>query len=159
MRKHAVLLAFAALLGTTCAWGAQQHPARGIVIEVGKAHRSLVVSCDAIPGYMDPMEMSFVVRDSTMLTAIKPGTTIRFTIVEGDHVLYADNIQAITAANLESEPMEAGGLVTKAGFDATAKEGDRLEGNERARPPQPVTEAVKQWLRDNLAPEHRRWLK
>jgi 2,5-furandicarboxylate decarboxylase 1 len=58
-----------------------------------------------------------------------------------------------------SEPMEAGGLVTKAGFDATAKEGDRLEGNERARPPQPVTEAVKQWLRDNLAPEHRRWLK
>src|ERR1700691_498015 len=110
MRKHAVLLAFAALLGTTCAWGAQQHPARGIVIQVGKAHRSLVVSCDAIPGYMDPMEMSFAVRDSRMLAAIKPGTTIRFTIVEGDHVLYADNLQAITAANLESEPMEAGGL-------------------------------------------------
>jgi protein SCO1 len=112
MRKHAVLLAFAALLGTTCAWGAQQHPARGIVIEVGKAHRSLVVSCDAIPGYMDPMEMSFAVRDSRMLTAIKPGTTIRFTIVERDHVLYADNLQATTAANLESEPMEAGGLTT-----------------------------------------------
>jgi hypothetical protein len=35
MRKHAVLLAFAALLGTTGAWGAQQHPARGIVIQVG----------------------------------------------------------------------------------------------------------------------------
>ena len=27
MRKHVVLLAFAALLGTTGAWGAQQHPA------------------------------------------------------------------------------------------------------------------------------------
>jgi protein SCO1/2 len=61
---------------------------------------------------MDPMEMSFAVRDSRMLTAIKPGTTIRFTIVERDHVLYADNLQATTAANLESEPMEAGGLTT-----------------------------------------------
>ena len=112
MRKHVVLLAFAALLGTTGAWGAQQHPARGIVIQVGKAHRSLVVSCEAIPGYMDPMEMSFAVRDSRMLTAIKPGTTIRFIMVERDHVLYADNLQATTAANLESEPMEAGGLST-----------------------------------------------
>jgi protein SCO1/2 len=58
------------------------------------------------------MEMSFAVRDSSMLAAIKPGTTIRFTIVERDHVLYADNLQATTAANLESEPMEAGGLTT-----------------------------------------------
>jgi protein SCO1/2 len=110
MRKHAVLLAFAALIGTPGAWGAQQHPARGIVIQVGTAHRSLVVSCEAIPGYMDPMEMSFTVRDSRMLTTIKPGTTIHFTIIERDHVLYADDIRATTAANLESEPMEAGGL-------------------------------------------------
>jgi protein SCO1/2 len=115
MRKHAVLLAVAALLGTTGAWCAQQHPARGIVIQVGKAHRSLVVSCEAIPGYMDPMEMSFAVRDSRVLTAIKPGTTIRFTIVERDHVLYADHLQATTAANLESEPMEAAGLTTLQG--------------------------------------------
>src|SRR5271155_5505959 len=107
MRKHVVLLAFAALLGTTGARGAQQHPARGIVIEVGKADRSLVVSCEAIPGYMGPREMSFAVRDSSMLTAIKPGTTVRFTIAERNHVLYADNLQATTAANLESEPMEA----------------------------------------------------
>jgi protein SCO1/2 len=110
MRGHAVILAFAALLGATGAWGAQQHPAKGIVIQVGKAHRSLIVSCEAIPGYMDAMEMSFTVRDPRMLTTIKPGTTIRFTMVERDHVLYADDIHATTAANLESEPMEAGGL-------------------------------------------------
>jgi protein SCO1/2 len=64
---------------------------------------------------MDPMEMSFAVRDSRVLTAIKPGTTIRFTIVERDHVLYADHLQATTAANLESEPMEAAGLTTLQG--------------------------------------------
>jgi len=59
--------------------------------------------------------MSFAVRDSRVLTAIKPGTTIRFTIVERDHVLYADHLQATTAANLESEPMEAAGLTTLQG--------------------------------------------
>jgi protein SCO1 len=111
MRGHAVILAFAALLGATSAWGAaQQHPAKGIVIQVEKAQRSVIISCDAIPGYMGPMEMSFTVRDPRMLTTIKPGTTIRFTMVERDHVLYADDIHATTAANLESEPMEAGGL-------------------------------------------------
>jgi 4-hydroxy-3-polyprenylbenzoate decarboxylase len=58
-----------------------------------------------------------------------------------------------------SEPMEAGGLVTKAGFDATAKAGDRSEGNERALPPREVSAAVKQWFMDNLAPDKRGWLK
>ena len=109
MRKYAVLLAFAAMFGTS-AWCGQQHPASGIVIEVGKTHRSMVVSCEAIPGYMEAMEMSFTVRDSSMLTTIKPGMTIHFTIVDRDHVLYAEDIRATTAANLESEPMEAGGL-------------------------------------------------
>jgi len=58
-----------------------------------------------------------------------------------------------------SEPMENAGLVTKAGFDATAKSSDRAEGNERARPPAAVREAVTQWLTRHLPPEHRRWLK
>jgi hypothetical protein len=49
--------------------------------------------------------------------------------------------------------------VTKAGFDATAKAGDRLEGNERARPPLEVTRAVNRWLKDNIPPAERRWLK
>ena len=58
-----------------------------------------------------------------------------------------------------SEPMEVAGFVTKAGFDATAKAGDRLEGNERARPPLEVTRAVNRWLKDNIPPAERRWLK
>ena len=42
-----------------------------------------------------------------------------------------------------SEPMEDGGLVTKAGFDATAKAGDRVEGIERALPPQVQRDAAR----------------
>jgi 2,5-furandicarboxylate decarboxylase 1 len=58
-----------------------------------------------------------------------------------------------------SEPMEQGGLVTKAGYDATAKSGDRAEGIERALPPAAVSRAAVDWLRTQLPPERRRWLK
>jgi protein SCO1 len=110
MMKRALLVAFVALLGATGACGAQEHSARGVVLQLDKVHRTLVVSCEAIPGYMDPMEMSFAVRDPRMLTTITPGTTVSFTIVERNKVLYAEDVQATTVANFESEPMEADGL-------------------------------------------------
>ena len=58
-----------------------------------------------------------------------------------------------------SEPMEDGGLVTKAGFDATAKAGDRVEGIDRALPPLAQREAARAWLMDTLPSEKRGWLK
>lgn len=58
-----------------------------------------------------------------------------------------------------SEAMEDGGLVTKAGFDATAKAGDRVEGIDRALPPPALTAAAKKWFADNLPAERRLWLK
>jgi 4-hydroxy-3-polyprenylbenzoate decarboxylase len=58
-----------------------------------------------------------------------------------------------------SEPMEDGGLVTKAGFDATAKPNDRAEGVERALPPAASLEAAKCWFVENLPPAQREWLK
>jgi 4-hydroxy-3-polyprenylbenzoate decarboxylase len=58
-----------------------------------------------------------------------------------------------------SEPMEDGGLVTKVGFDATAKANDRVEGIDRALPPAVYRQAAKDWLTENLPPESRTWLK
>ena len=58
-----------------------------------------------------------------------------------------------------SEAMEEGGLVTKAGFDATAKAGDRVEGIDRALPPAAQREAAKRWFTENLPPSRRQWLK
>jgi len=58
-----------------------------------------------------------------------------------------------------SEPLEEGGLVTKAGFDATAKAGDRVEGVDRALPPQAFREAAKRWFVETLPPAQRLWLK
>jgi 4-hydroxy-3-polyprenylbenzoate decarboxylase len=58
-----------------------------------------------------------------------------------------------------SEPMEENGLVTKAGFDATAKPKDRAEGVERALPPPEASAAARRWLLENLPPERRTWLR
>ena len=63
------------------------------------------------------------------------------------------------ARAVRSEPLEEGGLVTKAGFDATARPTDRVEGIERALPPRAAADAAVRWLIDNLPPEQRRWLK
>ncbi|WP_157218396.1 UbiD family decarboxylase [Flavisphingomonas formosensis] len=46
-----------------------------------------------------------------------------------------------------SEPMEEGGLVTKAGLDATAKPSDRAEGIERALPPAAALASARERLR------------
>jgi 4-hydroxy-3-polyprenylbenzoate decarboxylase len=58
-----------------------------------------------------------------------------------------------------SEPMEDGGLVTKAGFDATAKPADRVEGVERALPPAAFRDAARRWFTENLPVEQRLWLR
>ncbi len=108
--RFAKLLAIAALLSTIPLSGAEEHKARGIVLKVDKAHHSLIVSCEAIPGYMEPMEMSFKVRDRSDLASLKLGTSIEFDLVEDSRVAYADRIHPGTAASYEPEPMEAGGL-------------------------------------------------
>ena len=58
-----------------------------------------------------------------------------------------------------SEAMEQDGLVTKAGFDATAKKGDRGEGIDRALPPIAALEAAKRWLTENIPASKRQWMK
>jgi protein SCO1 len=87
-----------------------EHPAKGLVLKVDVENRSVVVSCDTIPGYMDAMEMLFAVEDPKTLAALKPGMTVRFTMVERAKVLYAENIHAGSAANFEPEPVQAGEL-------------------------------------------------
>ncbi|WP_263354599.1 SCO family protein [Acidicapsa acidisoli] len=110
MEKRAALIVLSVLLTSAQIRAVEEHPARGIVVEAAPAHHSFVVSCDAIAGYMDAMEMSFSVRDAKVLVPLKPGMAVNFTIVTRGKVLYAENIQPTTTSNFESEPMEAGTL-------------------------------------------------
>ena len=72
MKVAAILLSVALLAGSRVL-ALQEHPAKGLVLKVDVENRSLVVSCDTIPGYMDAMEMPFAVQDSKTLAALKPG--------------------------------------------------------------------------------------
>lgn len=109
MRRAASLL-FALLISSVVAHGAETHAAKGIVLKVDAAHRLLTVSCEAIPNYMDAMEMEFSVRDATALANLKSGMAVSFTIVPRGKDLYAEEIRVRSMANLEPEPLEAGRL-------------------------------------------------
>ena len=111
MRKRVMWLPIF-LLALSSFLSAQEHPASGIVLSTDATHRSLTISCAAIPGYMDAMEMPFTVRDAKSLAGLKPGTAVSFTIAEREKKLYAENIQVRSDANLESEPLQAGQLTT-----------------------------------------------
>lgn len=119
-----------AWLGPVPGWAEQDHAAKGIVLEVAPSHRSLVVSCEEIPGYMAAMEMPFSVRDSKVLAPLKPGMAVKFTIVTRGKNLYAEDIQPGTTQSFESEPMEAGSLsALHSMLDSTAGESLVKVGN------------------------------
>jgi protein SCO1/2 len=109
MKVAAILLSVALLAGSPVL-ALEEHPAKGLVLKVDVPSRSVVVSCDTIPGYMEAMEMPFAVQDSKTLAALQPGMTVHFTMVERANVLFAENIHAGTAANFEPEPVQAGEL-------------------------------------------------
>lgn len=89
------------------AWAAETHAISGLVLVVDAAHRSMTVSCNSVPGYMDAMTMPFGVRESKVLDGIKPGTTIDFKLVVDGDSSYAENIRVHRYENLEQEPLEA----------------------------------------------------
>lgn len=87
--------------------GARKYAASGLVVQVDRTQRTLVVSCDAIPGLMDPMVMSFAVRDAKDLDGLQPGAKITFTIVTGTDSSFAEGIQVVAFESLEPDPSEA----------------------------------------------------
>ncbi len=91
-------------------WAAEQHAVQGMLLKVDREHSVVVVSCNAIPGYMEAMVMQFAVRQPNELHAMEPGTTVRFNMVEQKHWVYAEHLQKIAGESAEAEPAEAARL-------------------------------------------------
>src|ERR1700691_4345217 len=86
---------FVALLlsGSGCLWAAEQrYQATGLVTAVDAPHQTVVVSHDAIPGYMEAMAMPYQVRDQKVLAELKPGMKIEFTLVVGKSSSYIADV-------------------------------------------------------------------
>lgn len=101
------LMASMLILAGAHGWAEGQHSAQGILLEVNSAKHQIVVSCDAMPGYMEAMVMPFSVSASEDLKALAPGNTVRFTMVEKEDAAYAEHLEVVKVTNYEAEPTEA----------------------------------------------------
>ncbi len=106
MKRWAQMVAIF-LLTVAHAWAAQEYGVRGLVLKVDPSRKSMLVSCESIPGYMEAMTMPFNVRESRVLEGLKPGTAVDFTLVVDEDSSYAENVRARAFENLELDPTQA----------------------------------------------------
>src|SRR6266849_7457248 len=110
-RNSSILIRFLAtalcVFASTFAWPAQQYSVSGLVLRVDRLGRTVVVSCDSIPGYMDAMAMPFSVRNSKDLENLAPGTMIDFTLLVDKKSSYAAHVKVRPFESLAQEPTQA----------------------------------------------------
>lgn len=94
-------------LATSPAWSAQQYSVSGLLISVDPAQKTMAVSCNAIPGFMDAMVMPFEVQDRRALDGLQPGMAIEFRLVVGKDSSYAENILVRKFESAEQDPFTA----------------------------------------------------
>src|ERR1700687_2678228 len=85
----------------------QRYEVRGLVVSVDRAHRSMVVSCNEIPGFMAAMAMPFSVADAKVLDSLNRGALVDFTLIVGKDTSRAENIRIRGYDSAEREPAKA----------------------------------------------------
>lgn len=85
----------------------QKYSAKGLVLKVDRPHKTVVVSCETIPGFMDAMVMPLDIRNVKELNELQPGTTIAFTLVTDKNSSYASAIRVIRYQGSQPDPETA----------------------------------------------------
>jgi protein SCO1/2 len=92
---------------TTFALPEQRYSGRGLILKVDQVHKTVLVSSDAIPGYMEAMTMLYPVRDMKELQRIAPGTLVDFTLVVEPDSSFVEGIHIYKYQGLEPDPLTA----------------------------------------------------
>jgi len=79
---------------------------RGVVVRVDPAAKTIFVSTEKAPGFMDAMVMPFTVRTADALKGLQPGAAIEFVYVVDGGGARAESIRVRAYENLEQEPLE-----------------------------------------------------
>jgi protein SCO1 len=103
------LLAVLFLCGSSVS-AAKTYSVTGMVLKVDKTQQRFVASCQAIPGYMDAMVMSYSVHDSKELESLAPGALIEFTLVVNENSAFAENVHVRRYQSVEQDPLSANRL-------------------------------------------------
>jgi 4-hydroxy-3-polyprenylbenzoate decarboxylase len=167
-REHIYLGALPIAAGLRSAISAVVPNVRDVAVtEAGGGRTDIVVQLEAArPGqarraiFAAFAAVSLVKRVTVVDSDIDPWDAVAVDWARVNRMKLERDLLLVPHAGTDrSEPMEDGGLVTKAGFDATAKAGDRAEGTERALPPRAHRDAARTWLMNNVPPHKRDWLK
>ena len=105
--RRALFFALLCVFFTATLFASETHPATGLLISIDRPHHQLVISIREIPGYMDAMEMPFLIRDARQLEAFHPGTTLDFDIVDENGKPYAENLRVHEFQTNELDPTAA----------------------------------------------------
>jgi protein SCO1 len=105
--KRWILVAVVSLLTAARAGATQKYDVRGLVLKVDPPGKSMLVSCESIPGFMEAMTMPFTVREPKMLEGLQPGTAVKFVLVVDGDSSYAEDVHARAFENLELDPTQA----------------------------------------------------
>jgi protein SCO1/2 len=99
--------------------GPNHYAARGVVLKVDPAAGALLVSTDAIPGFMEPMAMSYAVKDAKELDSLAPGVMIDFDLVVTPETSYIQAIKVRAFRSVEQDPLTANRLKLLDQIDST----------------------------------------
>lgn len=102
-----LVLLLTVVLHSVTAYSQQRYSVTGLVLTVDRSRRQMVVSCQAIQGFMDAMVMPFSVPGARSLDTIERGALIDFVLVVNKGVSHAENIRVRTYVAIEREPSKA----------------------------------------------------
>ncbi|MCI0423543.1 MAG: SCO family protein [Acidobacteria bacterium] len=88
------------LLGVASSSCARRYRVEGLVLDVNPEGRTMVVSHQAIPGYMGAMAMPFRVASARDLKMLEPGNQVEFQLVVKGQSSHAEKIRAERSAEL-----------------------------------------------------------
>src|SRR5438270_12962268 len=78
---------------------AETYSAAVLVLRPDREHLSIEVSCQASPGYMDAMVMTFPVHNAAAMAGLKPGMMIDFKLDVRKDAAYVEQIRSSCRAS------------------------------------------------------------
>ena len=84
----------------------QRYEVTGLVLTVDAPNRTVLVSHDRIPGYMDAMTMPYRVHDPRQLASLMPGQKIGFTLVVSKTASYISHLHVLEYDSMERDPVQ-----------------------------------------------------
>lgn len=110
---------------------AARHAAAGMVLRVDLQQKTILLSCEAIPGYMPAGMAKFLVREDPFLAGLAPGQMVDFAILDEGTRRYAEGITIRQFNNLEQQSLAARRLTMVEGLEASAPDPRALRVGER----------------------------